>query len=159
MPWRHHQRYGSFPLSVHSFYLVIYMRYWIGSQFKDMACVLFCAKPLPCPILSQIVAIYQGDVTCALKRLVLMTIRLFVQHVVRFNSLNWHYEFTLVLIVLSMASVCSYAHSSDNGLSMLVCSGKHWNVSSIYVNLILTVLVDALAPWGAMSSRVTLQIS
>ena len=77
-------------------YPVTYMRYSIGSQFKDMACVLFCAKPLPCPVLSEIVTIYQGDVTCALKRLVSMTMRLFVQHVVRFNSLNWHYEYTLV---------------------------------------------------------------
>ena len=40
------------------------------------------------------------------------------------------------------ASVCSCAHSCVNGLSMLMCSGKHWSVSSIHVNLILTVPVD-----------------
>ena len=45
------------------------------------------------------------------------------------------------------------------GISMLMCSGKHWNVSSIYGNFILTVFVDALAPWGAMSSTVTMLIS
>ena len=66
------------------------------------------------------------------------------------------HQYAHVLIVMSMASVCSCANSSVNCLSMLVCSGKHWNVSSIHVNLILTVLVDALAPWGAMSSTVTM---
>ena len=52
-----------------------------------------------------------------------------------------------------------YAQSSGNGLSMLMCFNKDWNVSSIHVNLILTVLMDALAPWGAMSSTVTKLIS
>ena len=45
------------------------------------------------------------------------------------------------------------------GISRLMCSNKHWDISSIYVNLILTVLVDALAPSGAMSFTVTMLIS
>ena len=108
------------------------------------------------------------------------------------------HQYAHVLIVVSMASVCSCAlinigmsllymwiwpslclwmpwpHEvpchpwwqcwspnliSVNGFSTLMCSGKHWNVSSIHVNLILTVLVDAVAPWGAMPSMVTMLIS
>ena len=45
------------------------------------------------------------------------------------------------------------------GISRFMCSNKHWNISSIHVNMILTVLVDALAPWGAMSFTVTMLIS
>ena len=45
------------------------------------------------------------------------------------------------------------------GISRFMWPNKHWNVSSIHVNLILTVLVDALGPWGAMTSTVTMLIS
>ena len=77
----------------------------------------------------------------------------------RCNVIQGDNAYLLTGFIHVEAPQCWCTHSCVNGLNVLMCSGKHWNVYSIHVILISTVTVDALAPWGAMSSTVAMLIS